>query len=252
MFAPASARKLLVVKNLPALISVTSGRPASSSFRSTQKTPVARSSTARTACEAISLTSARCTVGRPRGSALAARHQVPEDVLESLSRSGRDELAVLPDALERELAAGEELADHEVRVGETPPLDPVLGPGDGLIRRRDGKARSRARSADGANPGQLPALENRCRRLTEERLVLRPSEAGVARPASDNRAAKAACPGNLHGLSREKGCSVHAPVLPGQKEHLLLGLRVDELGFLGVDHGVQLAEIVRVVGRGRR
>ena len=60
MFAPASARKLLVVKNLPALISVTSGRPASSSFRSTQKTPVARSSTARTACEAISLTSARC------------------------------------------------------------------------------------------------------------------------------------------------------------------------------------------------
>src|SRR5919204_612539 len=62
MFAPAAARKLLVVKNRPALISVTSGRPSRSSFRSTQKTPVAWRSTARTDATASSFTSSRWTV----------------------------------------------------------------------------------------------------------------------------------------------------------------------------------------------
>jgi len=40
MLDPADAKKLLVVKNLPQLISVTQGIPAQFSFRSTQKTPL--------------------------------------------------------------------------------------------------------------------------------------------------------------------------------------------------------------------
>ena len=78
-----------------------------------------------------------------------------------------------------------------------------------------------------------------------------PERSGRREPASDNRAAKAALSWHLHGLSSGERLQ-RSRVLQGQKEHLLLGLRVDELGFLGIDHGVQLAEIVRVVGRGRR
>jgi hypothetical protein len=224
MFAPASARKLLVVKNRPALISVTRGLPSSSSFRSTQKTPVAPGSIAVTARDARSLTSARWTVRATEG--------------------------VEPNALERELPAGEEFADHEVGERETARLDPVADPPDCLIARGDGQAGPRAGSPHRSNPGLLPAIEDRCGRLAEGVFGLGSLKTRRRQPGRGNACGKrrlVLAQGDR--LCARQQCPSPDEVMAARKdEHLLLRLGVHDLDSLRVNERVQLVEVPRVVG----
>ena len=205
-----------MVKNLPALISVTRGRPSSSSLRSTQKTPVASGSTA-AGCRARPARSrprdARCV--QPTGSSSALGIRWPK----TCSRRSRAARSRVDHPARRSGTRTRGRRTRSCKSAKCTCLPIVPHPRDSLVRRRDGRL-ARAPAPRTARTQACSSLRGwlQSSRAATPRLRAARTWASAGRRSPFARRASP-CPGKSRPPRRSAGTSqprrAHAPARGG-------------------------------------